>query len=50
MRYPLKLIPVSPNLSIYAPDYEQVKETYELLLKDNPDEPLHFHPQNHKDR
>lgn len=42
MRYPLKLIPVNPNLSIYAPDYEQVKETYELLLKENPDEPFPY--------
>ncbi len=38
MRYPLKLIPVSANLSIYVPDYEQIKETYELLLEAHPDE------------
>jgi predicted nicotinamide N-methyase len=42
MRYPLKLIPVFDNLSIYIPDYEQVKETYELLLKENPDELFPF--------
>ena len=35
MRYPLKLIPVSANLSIYAPDYEQVKGTYEKLRQVN---------------
>ncbi len=42
MRYPLKLIPVFDNLSIYIPDYEQVKERYELLLKANPNELFPF--------
>jgi predicted nicotinamide N-methyase len=38
MRYPLKLIPVSANLSIYVPDYKQVKATYEKLRQVNPAE------------
>ncbi len=42
MRYPLKLTSVRPNLCIYTPDYEQVKETYEKLLEANTGELFPF--------
>ena len=35
MRYPIKLTPIIENFSIYIPDYEQVKEIYESILKED---------------
>lgn len=35
MRYPIKLTPIIEDFSIYIPDYEQVKEIYESILKED---------------
>lgn len=42
MRYPHKLTPFSAELAIYIPDYEQVKEVYEVILIDHPAEPFPY--------
>lgn len=42
MRYPTQLTAITDDLSIYIPDYEQVRIIYEALIKVNPNEPFPF--------
>lgn len=42
MRYPTHLTPINADLSIYIPDYEQVRIIYEALIKANPNETFPF--------
>ncbi len=42
MHYPSQLKPITNNLSLYIPDYKEVKGIYENLLKSNPNEPFPY--------
>ena len=42
MRYPTKLTAITDDLSIYIPDYEQVRIIYEARLIENSNEPFPF--------
>lgn len=42
MRYPTHLTPINADLSIYIPDYEQVRNVYESLITADPTVPFPF--------
>lgn len=42
MRYPTLLTPINADLSIYIPDYQQVRIIYESLIKTDPTVPFPF--------
>ena len=42
MPYPTRLTPIHDDLSIYIPDYEQVRIIYESLIKTDPTAPFPF--------
>ena len=42
MRYPTHLTPINADLSIYIPDYEQVRIIYESLITTDPTVPFPF--------